>query len=140
MLSSIQFKNRTLHGTVARQISAALSEPDDLVTGDDRRQAETLDDNLAAKIKDLDDDVLPDASPISAASGESDDLLEGDGLRDAKILDDILDGKLDDLDDDGEEAELTLVIGDDVLPDDDDDESISEIDGVEYTIGMFDEH
>ena len=66
--------------------------------------------------------------------------LKGDGLRDAKILDNILDGKLHDLDDDGEEAELALVIGDDVLPDDDDDESISEIDGVEYTTGMFDEH
>ena len=92
------------------------------------------------KIEDLDDDVLPDASPISAASGESDDLLEGVGLRYAKILDNILDGKLEDLDDDGEEAELALVIGDDLLPDDDDDESISDIDSIEYTTGMFDEH
>ena len=58
MLPSIQFKNRTLHGTVARQISAALSKPDDLVTDEDRRQAETLDGNLAVKIKDLDDDVF----------------------------------------------------------------------------------
>ena len=33
------------------------------------------------KIKDLDDDVLPDANPISAASGESDDLLGDDDHR-----------------------------------------------------------
>ena len=54
-------------------------------------------------------------------------------LDDADILGDIVNGKLDDLDDDGEEAELALAIGDDVLPEDDNDESIP-------PLGMFDEH
>ena len=182
MLPSQQFENRLLHGTVASQISAALSEPDGLPEDEGHPQAETLDDNVAAKIEDLDhdvlledipiftapresddlcedeghrqvdtfdddlwvnfedldDNVLPDATPVPAAS-ESDDLLQGHELRQVKILENILECKIEDLDEDGEEAELALAIGDDVLPVDDDEE-VSDIDVAEYSTGTFDKH
>ena len=87
MLPNLQFENRTLHGTVASQISAALSEDDGLPEDEDHRQAESLDDNVAVKIEDLDGDVLLEDIAIFTAPSESDDLREDEGHRQVETFD-----------------------------------------------------